>query len=159
MAQLPTQTLSEVFVVTIGNNLRSAVTGEVTPSEQPGDEDEVPARRDGQELGQTLGDPQDDGVDDRHENDASRDSPSQDSQGKARMLPKHPVRLLRVQGSAPPGQPTAPRLNSGIGWPPSVTMGLGRPCASCQWARRSIPRWRKTVAARSDGVTRRSLMA
>src|SRR3546814_20879862 len=36
-----------------------------TPAEQPGNDAQVAARRDGQELREALGDPEDDGVEDR----------------------------------------------------------------------------------------------
>src|SRR5689334_13727473 len=43
--------------------------------------------------------------------------------------------------------------SSAIGRPPSATTGIGRPCELSHWASSRIPRWRKTVAARSCGVT------
>ena len=44
----------------------AAAAGEVVPVEQPGDQQEVARGRDGQELGQALHDPEDDGVEDGH---------------------------------------------------------------------------------------------
>ena len=42
--------------------LQRVIAAEVVPAEQVGDEEEVPARRDGQEFGQALDDAEDDGV-------------------------------------------------------------------------------------------------
>ena len=44
----------------------AAAAGEVVPVEQPGDQQQVARRRDGQELRQALHDPEDDGVEDGH---------------------------------------------------------------------------------------------
>lgn len=53
--------------------------------------------------------------------------------------------------------PKSRQSSSGIGRPPSVTIGVGRPWGLIQWLFRSMSRWRKTVAARSWGRTRPSL--
>ncbi len=82
---------------------------------------------------------------------------------------KQPFTLQSTEASfiVSPGQPFAEDLSltlgtllvcghtsSGMGRPPSGTMAVGRPRGLVQWVPRSMPRWRKVVAARSWGRTR-----